>query len=798
MKNETVSGGVNIAGSFNGWTNTPMANISGAIWEVTFSLQETSFQEYKFKNGNDGWENFDGPCLASSWGNRYINVPSANTTLNLVCFNSCDACPVANFVMINEVDADTPGTDALEFVELYDGGVGNTDLTGLVIVLYNGSNDLSYSAYDLDGYSTDANGYFVLGSSTVPNVDMLFLGATDQIQNGADAVALFISNSADFPIGTAVTTFNLLDALVYDTSDPDDAELLVLLNAVEPQINEGGRGNSALHSCQRIPNGSGGMRNTYTYDQALPTPGAVNLQITSTWTGTTSTAWHTGTNWMNGIPAATSDALIPSAGITNFPVISNTANSLNLTVESGANLQIDPTGSLTVAGTLANSAGNLGITIKSDATGTGSLIENNGVSATVERYLTQDKWHYVSAPVDNPTANVFLGIYMMEWSEPAGAWTYITDPAYVMTTDMQGFAVWSQSGMTGNTTVSFGGNLNTGAKTISATAAGPALNNGYNFAGNPYPSSLDWNVDDGSGWSRTAGNIDPTLYIWNQSFGNYGTYVKDGFTGTNDVDNIIPPHQGFFVHCSAATGSLGVENGARIHASKDILKSGESFDNLLKLRVEGNNYADEMIIRVDPLASIQLDPMDASKFHGSEAAPQLYSLSKDNKELSINSFPESEDYKVIPVGMEVGVNDVYTLSVSDFGEFDPSVNLYLEDLIEGTFTKIEENTVYSFSAGPNDEPIRFLLHMSGVLAVPENNLDLNDVKVYSYDQDVYVTSQEGLNGLTVIYDLLGREIVKEKLNGETMKKFDLTGKHGYMIVRVSSDKGNLSQKVYIR
>ena len=46
----------------------------------------------------------------------------------------------------------TPGTDVLEFVELFDGGVGGTSLDGLVLVFYNGSDDLSYAAYDLDGF----------------------------------------------------------------------------------------------------------------------------------------------------------------------------------------------------------------------------------------------------------------------------------------------------------------------------------------------------------------------------------------------------------------------------------------------------------------------------------------------------------------------------------------------------------------------------------------------------------------------------------------------------------------------
>ena len=33
-------------------------------------------------------------------------------------------------IVINEIDADQAGTDAMEFIELYDGGVGNASLTG--------------------------------------------------------------------------------------------------------------------------------------------------------------------------------------------------------------------------------------------------------------------------------------------------------------------------------------------------------------------------------------------------------------------------------------------------------------------------------------------------------------------------------------------------------------------------------------------------------------------------------------------------------------------------------------------
>ena len=179
--------------------------------------------------------------------------------------------------IINELDADTAGTDLLEFVEIYDGGMGNSSLDGLVLVMYNGSSDTSYNAYDLDGQITNAQGYFVLGNAAVLNVSIVV--PSNSIQNGADAVGLYTANALDFPNGTAVTTANLIDALVYDTNDSDDPGLLVLLNAGEAQINEDAGGNKDGHSNQRIPNGSGGARNTTTYSQDSPTPGTENGAI---------------------------------------------------------------------------------------------------------------------------------------------------------------------------------------------------------------------------------------------------------------------------------------------------------------------------------------------------------------------------------------------------------------------------------------------------------------------------------------------------------------------------------------
>lgn len=205
------------------------------------------------------------------------NSSDENVFIDDVQFTG-DAEPQPVAVVINEIDADQTGTDSQEFIELYDGGAGNTSLDGLVLVLYNGNGDVVYGAYDLDGYSTNESGYFVLGSAGVANVDWAAF-TTDGLQNGADAVALYQGSAADFAAGTPLTTVNLLDAIVYDTSDADDTGLLPLLNAGQPQVDENANGAGTTQSLQRIPNGDGGERNTDTYVAALPTPGAANSDI---------------------------------------------------------------------------------------------------------------------------------------------------------------------------------------------------------------------------------------------------------------------------------------------------------------------------------------------------------------------------------------------------------------------------------------------------------------------------------------------------------------------------------------
>jgi len=164
-------------------------------------------------------------------------------------------------IVINEIDADQTSTDTAEFIELK--WTPSTSLDGFVVVLFNGSDDQSYAAYDLDGKSTDANGFFILASTALISGTDIDLGADNGLQNGADAVAVYQANDTDFPNDTPITITNLIDVLVYGTGDPDDAGLLAGFG-VAIQYDESANGSKDTESIQRTDDGT-------SYETKLPT-----------------------------------------------------------------------------------------------------------------------------------------------------------------------------------------------------------------------------------------------------------------------------------------------------------------------------------------------------------------------------------------------------------------------------------------------------------------------------------------------------------------------------------------------
>ncbi|WP_400077208.1 endonuclease I [Winogradskyella sp. R77965] len=170
-------------------------------------------------------------------------------------------------IVINELDADSPSTDTAEFVELKS-QTPNFSTDGYILVFFNGSSsgeDSSYMVIDLNGYTTDNNGLLLIGSTGVAPFPQVVI-SENVIQNGADAVGLYLASINDFPEGTLATQTNLVDAIVYGTNDSDDTALLALMGETT-QYNDNGT-NANPKSIQRFVDNM----DVESFSTATPTP----------------------------------------------------------------------------------------------------------------------------------------------------------------------------------------------------------------------------------------------------------------------------------------------------------------------------------------------------------------------------------------------------------------------------------------------------------------------------------------------------------------------------------------------
>lgn len=172
-------------------------------------------------------------------------------------------------IVINELDADTPGTDTREFIELKT-ATPNMSLDGYCLVFFNGGSgaqNASYYAIDLDGLTSDVNGLVLLGNSQVtPAPAFIIPNAT--IQNGPDVVAVYQANATDFPLNSLATTSGLIDAFAYSNAATTQPTALMTALGLTVCVNENQTQNAANQSMQRNTNG--------TFAVTTPTPGVNN------------------------------------------------------------------------------------------------------------------------------------------------------------------------------------------------------------------------------------------------------------------------------------------------------------------------------------------------------------------------------------------------------------------------------------------------------------------------------------------------------------------------------------------
>ncbi len=500
--------------------------------------------------------------------------------------------------------------------------------------------------------------------------------------------------------------------------------------------------------------------------------------FTQTWLGTdagTPNDWNTAANWSPAnVPTTGADITIPS-GCPAYPKLSGLATANSITIASGASLTILPDGELTVT-TLTNNAGTGGLILKSDATGTATLIHNSdNVPATVENYLNGSgvQFKNVSSPVDITPISMFAGHTFYYYDETADdywgtapvnlGWTKITTGNMEV---LKGYAYYI-----GNETINYQGNLNYNSSNFNIslsytehsgdTPQGDSyiLYDGWNLVGNPYTSYLDWE-------QLGLTFLDETVYYYDGGTENYAYYNLTGPVSVNGGSKYIAPGQGFFVKADAV-GNIEIPNATRLHKSqKTAEKTGSDISDFVKISIKANNYTDETVLRfIDDASNDFESKYDAYKrFTSKKEVPQIYSVNSNIK-YAINSMKADKESVTIQLGFVCITGKQYQIN------FD-NINLsqygfvYLEDKLTGKTIEMKKGEKYTFDyENDTQNKERFILHIEKS-ALSVNNINKENINIYPNPANDYIYVIADANASYKISNITGKIILSGNLDGD--------------------------------
>lgn len=442
-----------------------------------------------------------------------------------------------------------------------------------------------------------------------------------------------------------------------------------------------------------------------------------NLSVGTVNINTSSTVTYDGTdqnifNWSYGNMVLSGSGNMNVTGDVANPTICN-----NLTVNNTGNiLRISETKAITVNNILSNNAGVSGISIESSVSGDGSLISfTSAVSATVKRYLTGNRWHYIASPIDGApltlfnTNNFMLWDASMDWSGTGdyNPWQGYTSSNLI---NAQGYAYYYYE-----TTIPFQGNINVADYSVNLQMynSGNLDYQGWNLVGNPYTSVLDWDAAVSGGAVPTG--AENAIYYFDDddasgSQNNYRYYVpSSGGTygiGTEDANGKIPMGQGFFIKTNTDNVILSLSKNYRTHANQEFYKSNT--DEYFKLKIANNNKYDETVVRIVENSTTGFDSkFDARKlFPFDNSIPQVFIVGSDYKITAINSIPDIKPATIIKLGIKAEKGE-YDIRLSDLNFF--RYDIFLVDNETNSIINLNEEDSYHFNYEGEQNENRFRL-----------------------------------------------------------------------------------------
>ena len=515
-----------------------------------------------------------------------------------------------------------------------------------------------------------------------------------------------------------------------------------------------------------------------------------------------------------------------------FLLICGFTYSQNLTVESGASLTIEKTGTATVGGNFSNSGT---VTMNSDSNEFSAIKISGSTSGNViyNRFVNiaaTDEWDLIGSPVDGLSISSFVST-----NTTGGATTLATNgSAYAVGYYDNSVDTWTNYttgtvGTAGNFDIGKGyqmGTVSGGTQILAFTGTisssdesqsvinNDAANSGsgrrWNLVANPYPSYINANDDADNTNNFLTSNVSKidsnffAIYGWDADGSGYTARGHD-YNSNSAV--YFAPGQAFFIASDDTTGeniSFTEAMQTVSPASSDDFISGDPIEPT-EIFLRLYNY-DELIedahIKFQDNMTLGLDPgYDLGDYYQGAAISSRLVENDEGINFAHQQLPISAmENAVIPLVINQSANQEFRINLHIATIPDP--NVYLEDVEEGTFTNLYEGDFVLTPTIDLEGVGRFFIHMSAD-TMSNEEVSTSMLNAYKEVNANYITL-EGLttqsNNINVtLYTVLGRKVLDTTLNNnmntQTISTLGMAA--GIYVIELESGNDRLTKKLII-
>jgi hypothetical protein len=500
-------------------------------------------------------------------------------------------------------------------------------------------------------------------------------------------------------------------------------------------------------------------------------------------------------------------------------------------ISDTAYLSIEPNQFLTVKETIQNTNPSC-LIVRASTDGSspnGSLVfhnaESNPVYGTVEMYskshidqngATNNKyfWQYFGIPFRSLQADPsFYNAFVRKWDETGSTifnhWLQLEGSDILQS--FLGYEICQPSAKT-YTLQGILENRDFSTRELAYTTT--ALYPGQHIFGNSYTDAIDiTKINFGSNMEATVYLYNTgSYYNWETNSGgtsyssgntNTGTYaaIPQNQAGQGGIQGQIPSMQGFLVKAmsgsSGNTISIPYSSVAVKNTTLQRAKAAEENDSEKKqyLRIDLKTdtvIVDRMWIFNEENCTRSFDNgWDGPKMLPASGTPALCAIEKDGL-YQVNSVNDMDETKL---GFRKGTETEYSLTFypKNLQQRYPAV--YLLDEVANQAVKIENETVYSFTAtGTENLQQRFrIVTRYYEKGEPEEE---TQIKVFSSKGHIVIDNLSSENGEALIYDMAGRKVGQEKFFANNITVFGDYPTGAY-VVRAVSKKETETKRIVV-